>query len=379
MGKSEEVKTDCRHFKGYMPCKPHKQKGYHCNSCPEYEQIQTNILIIKLGRAGEVIRNTPLLHRLRKDYPEAKISWLSEYPALIPKKMVDEIIPFKMENIFPLLTREFDLVLSLDKDAAACTFAKLIHAEKKKGFTINEHGGIIPIDQDAEEKWLTGIFDDLMKKNKKHYVQEIFEICGLPWNEEEYILPEFREPNSKTNLKTNINKTIALPKDKPIIGFNTGAGDTWKTRVLSDQKTKEVILALQQRGYEVLLLGGPDEDEKNKKFANETNAQYYGTFPFEEFIGLANKCDLILTGVTMALHIAIGLKKKVILLNNIFPTNEFYLYNRGEILEPDLPCKYCYKPRFDEKCPTTYCMDLISTEKIIQTVDKLLMKESKNI
>ncbi len=43
----------------------------------------------------------------------------------------------------------------------------------------------------------------------------------------------------------------------------------------------------------------------------------------------------------MAMHIAVALKKKIILFNNIFNKNEFYLYGRGEIIEPEPKCE-CY-------------------------------------
>ena len=81
--------------------------------------------------------------------------------------------------------------------------------------------------------------------------------------------------------------------------------------------------------------------KKIKEYADKTGAKYFGTFPLKTFIGLMDKCEIIITVVTMALHIAIGLKKKIVLLNNIFNSHEFELYDRGEIIEPERECK-CY-------------------------------------
>ena len=39
--------------------------------------------------------------------------------------------------------------------------------------------------------------------------------------------------------------------------------------------------------------------------------------------------------VSMALHVALGLKKKVVLFNNVFNSKEFELYGLGEIVEPE--------------------------------------------
>ncbi|MFZ9971314.1 MAG: hypothetical protein ACO3GK_08410, partial [Bacteroidia bacterium] len=46
-------KADCLHFLGHIPCKPHKDKGYHCENCPAYAPIEKRILIIKLGAMGD--------------------------------------------------------------------------------------------------------------------------------------------------------------------------------------------------------------------------------------------------------------------------------------------------------------------------------------
>mgnify|MGYP006278863037 CR=1 FL=1 len=352
------MKTDCLYFNGYKPCKYHKQEGVHCEDCPHYRPFNKKILIIKLQAAGEVIRNTPLLHKLNELYPDSRIFWLTNYPELIPKQYTHKVMKWEMNSILSLLNIEFDLVLSLDKDLEACSLANMIKAKEKKGFS-QKDGVIVPFDEDCRHKWKTGVYDDLMKFNTKHYVEELFEICGFKWQGEEYILPEYTKPN------------IEVPKDKPVIGLNTGAGAAWVTRRFSEQRWLSLIECLKQ-SYNIILLGGPDEDEMNKRLAELTGAHYYGTFPFKEFIGLVDECDLIITSVTLALHIAIGLKKKIILLNNIFPSNEFHLYGLGKILEPDLSCRQCYKSKFDENCHTENCLDLIENDTIKTTIEEIL-------
>ena len=86
------VKTDCKFFKGDIPCIYHKKEGVKCENCKYYEPLKEKILIIKLGAAGDVIRTTPILRVLRKKYPYANITWLTDYPVLVPKKYVNNII-----------------------------------------------------------------------------------------------------------------------------------------------------------------------------------------------------------------------------------------------------------------------------------------------
>ena len=181
------LKTDCRYFRGDVPCKPHKLHGVHCESCTYYDSVDKNILIIKLGAIGDVIRTTPLLHRLKKEFPHAKIWWLTLTPEMLPD-FVDVRMKFTLENVVVLRSVKFDILYNLDKDREACALALQITADVKKGFVL-KNGICAPADKDAEAKFLTGVFDDTNRANTKSYPQEIFEVCGFKFNGEKYILP----------------------------------------------------------------------------------------------------------------------------------------------------------------------------------------------
>src|SRR3990172_2118109 len=120
-----DIKTlnpDCRHFKGHVPCEPHKKYGAHCEDCPFYDPVEQKILIIKLGAIGDVIRTTPLLHRLKKEFPHAKVWWLTLTPAMLPES-VDVRMNFTLDNIVPLRSVKFDILYNLDKDREAIPFS----------------------------------------------------------------------------------------------------------------------------------------------------------------------------------------------------------------------------------------------------------------
>jgi heptosyltransferase-2 len=93
-----DLKTNCRQFRGDLPCSPHKQHGVHCveqdgSDCKYYDPVGPRILIIKLGALGDVIRTTPLLLRLKKNEPSAEIWWLTLAPDILPKG-IDVILPY---------------------------------------------------------------------------------------------------------------------------------------------------------------------------------------------------------------------------------------------------------------------------------------------
>lgn len=351
------VKEDCRFFQGHIPCGPHKLYGVHCDECSYYSKTDFKILIIKLGAIGDVIRTTPLLRRLKKEYPNCKIYWLTYFPEVVPS-LVDHVLNFELRNIIYLQSVKFDLLINLDKDNEACALANQIEADSKKGFMLKK-GRCVPINDDASHKWLTGLWDDLNRANTKSYLEEIFEICGYEFNKEKYIF------ELDGSFEWNINEP------RPLIGLNAGCGERWKTRLWDIKNWIELAENLKSSGYGVILLGGKDEGEKNKLISKESGAAYLGYFPLNQFFSLVNQCDLVVTVVSMALHVAIGLGEKVVLFNNIFNKNEFEMYGLGEIIEPKLECLGCFKTRFDAKCRVPNCMALISPQQVLNAISKL--------
>ncbi|MFA6598820.1 MAG: glycosyltransferase family 9 protein [Ignavibacteriaceae bacterium] len=347
---------DCLFYKGDIPCKPNKDFGYHCENCLSYKAISKKILIIKLGAIGDVIRTTPLLRKLRKEFPDAQISWLTYSPDIISKDWVDRILNVSIESIEHLKNINFDWLINLDKDSLAISLANSVKAIKKSGFTIDDFGHAKPIATKAEEhKWLTGLFDDLNKQNTKHYVQEIFEICGYEFNNEEYILEV-----------DDIDHGWNIGKSKKVIGLNTGCGGRWTSRLWPTEYWIKLAKYLLANDFEVVLLGGEQEDGKNQFIQKESGAKYFGFYPLKTFMSLLNKCDTVVTAVTMAMHLAVGLKKNLILFNNIFNKNEFYLYGKGAILEPDYDCG-CY---FSPVCPND-CMQYLYPERVFNEIKAL--------
>ncbi|MBS1538606.1 MAG: glycosyltransferase family 9 protein [Bacteroidetes bacterium] len=350
------VHTDCIHFRGDIPCTPHKQHGVHCDDCNNYQSLTKHILIIKLGAVGDVIRTTPLLQRIRKEYPEAAIWWLTLTPEIVPS-VVNTVLRFSHESCLILQAMRFDIVINLDKDLEACALANIIEAKVKKGFLLSSNGKPTPADSHGEHKFITGIFDDISKANTKSYLEEIFEICGWEFAGEEYV------------LDAAVYSGELIPNErKKIIGLNTGCGDRWVSRLWESSRWEKLILELIENGFFPMLLGGKQEYEKNVELSQLTNAYCPPPRKLDEFTSLLSQCDVIVTGVTMALHLGIGLQKRLVVMNNIFNPNEFELYGRGEIIQPERECKCYFRP----SCSNSEynCMEHLSVEQVMQAIER---------
>lgn len=355
----KDIKFDCKYFRGDIPCSPSKEFRVNCIKCNYYKKFEEKILIIKLGAAGDVIRTTPLLYPIRKDYPNSKIYWLTHSKDLVPIRTypsADISLEFNLENVLMLQQMKFDIVINLDKDNEAIALMYSLDAKKKYGYTLKD-GFCIPENPLAINKFMTGVFDEVSLANRKSYPEEIFEMCGYKFNKEKYIL----DFDSDSFLGFDIDK------NKPVVGLNTGCGSRWTSRLWKNEYWIELVKMLIDK-YEVILLGGEQEDITNKFIAEKSDAKYFGYFSLNTFINLVNNCDIVVTQVTMGLHIAIALNKYVVLLNNIFNPNEFELYNNGEIISPRKPCKCFFRP---ECINTEYkCMESLLPEDIFNSIKK---------
>lgn len=356
----DALKTDCRWFRGDAPCRPHKEKKCHCTEadgsiCAHYLPQSGNTLIIKLGAPGDVIRTTPLLRKLQETSPQRRVWWLTESTDLVPD-VVDVVLPFTMQSLVTLQAVHFDLLINLDKSREGCALASTIRAGQKQGFTLVD-GKPAAVNSHALPGYFAGIFDDLGKDHPRSRVEEIFAIAGFAFRGEDYILDNFARDGY----------TWKLPSRKPIIGLNTGCGNRWVSRLWPEPHWIALAKRLKHAGYVPLLLGGEREHKKNLRIAKRSGARYPGHFPLRQFVNLIDQCDLVVTSVTMAADIAIGLRKQLVLLNNTFNKHEFELYGRGVVLEPEYECTCYYSP----VCPND-CMQYLRVDTVFDSVRDLL-------
>ena len=330
----KEIKFDCKHFKGSLPCKPNKEFNFICQGCSAYQKIERKILIIKLGALGDVIRTTPLLVKLKQLYPNSKVTWLTLSPCVLPQNEIEIVYHLNAVSLFNIQNSDYDIAINLDKDTEACILLTKVNAVEKYGF-IWENGHISVANDAAKHKLLTGLFDELSKNNTKSYLQEIFEICNLKFNGEPYLI------NLNEGLSQKWKSKFSELTDKKIIGLNTGCGPRWNTRLWPVNYWKDLVELLQKADYFPVLLGGELENEKNIVLSKQTGVYYPGFYSLEEFIAITNSMNVVVTQVSMMMHIATALQKQMVLINNIFNSHEFELYGRGEIVEPPQEC-LCY-------------------------------------
>jgi len=205
---------------------------------------------------------------------------------------------------------KFDLILSLDKDPGGAALATLIRAKRKQGFGLGESGAIHPLNREAEPAFRLGLDDELkFRQNRKTYQETIFELAGLKYQGEEYIL---NLPEEDRDYARRFFKREGIRERELIIGLNTGAGAVFVTKKWTESGFAELAGSLSAKlGARLLLLGGESEKEVNRRIALRAKVPLIDTGPDNtllQFTALIDSCSLIVTGDTLALHLAIARK-----------------------------------------------------------------------
>lgn len=363
--------NDCRYFLGHKPCRFRRE----CDGCAHYSPFGERILIIKLDAMGDVLRTTPLLRGLRVKYPACYITWLTEHnvvPMLRGIREIDRLLPYSYETVRQMEMETFDEVYCFDKEPKATTLAMKIHAERRIGFGMSPFGNVIPLNKESEYTYRLGIDDPLkFRINTRTYPELVFECAGIPYTElQEYILPDLSAEieEAKAGLLAR-----GVRPDSLKIGLNTGAGDIFATKKWTEEGYIQLANRLvKELGATVLLLGGPGEVERNRRIA--TAAQYPlvntgGDNPIRKFSGIVGNCDLMITGDTLAMHIAIGLRVPVLVMLGPTCHQEIELYGRGAKMVSDFECSPCYL----SACPKEVtCMDAFSADAVFESAAGLL-------
>jgi len=369
---NRKISFDCRHFIGDRPCKPHKETGALCGSCRSYDPVQKRVLIIKLDAVGDVLRTTSILPALREKYPGSRITWITKGPSLplfFNNPCVERVFDLADAGLV-LGTDEFDLVINLDASPLSSRLAAMARGGEKLGYLYSEKGNVHPANAEALEWFLLGIFDDLKKENRKTYQAIALEICGLPPGSDKRPILVLGEEEGR--LALDFARKSGL-KGSPVFGFNTGAGGRWEHKKWTMEGYLNLARLLKKEFPDcaILLYGGPEERERNARL-KESFPEFIDTGTgnsLREFSSLIGLCDLLVTGDTLAMHIAIALKKKLVVLFGPTSAPEIELYGSGEKLVPDVPCVSCYRASCDVS-PT--CMEGIRPEEVYRAVKRLL-------
>lgn len=358
---------DCRYFNGYKPCKFKRL----CRDCPHYDPPFPRILLINLHALGDVLRTTALLPKIRRKYPDAFITWLT-MPAsaalLQGNPMIDQVLYWKPETLEGLRVREFDIVLNVDKAAESAGLAMTITSPDKRGFGLNRFGTISSLNPEADYMFYLGLDDEeKFFKNQKSELQLLAEAFGFEYQLDEYILELSDE---EKEFAGRFREAADIKDDEITVGMNTGCSNLYPFKrweadyqaMIADRIQAEIL------NTKVLLLGGREDSERNQKIeqlASGKVIQTPTTQGLRKGIVYEEVCDLVVTGDSLGMHIAIGLKKEVVVWFGLSCAQEIELFDRGTKILAKVNCGPCWK-RWCDNDPL--CNRSVDPDEVINAV-----------
>ncbi|MDP3027341.1 MAG: glycosyltransferase [Nanoarchaeota archaeon] len=335
-----------------------------------------NILIIKTGALGDVVRTSFIAQALKDKYrtKNVNIFWLTDKraaPLFINNPYIRRVI--KEEDKKELVNFHFNIVINLEESEELCKFASSLVYEEIIGF-IYDNGKILPTP--AAKEWFDMSAlgkkpqnDILKKRNKKTHRQIISEILGIK-NYEKYE-PFLRLSLMQRKIAEDFLRRHNLSRTDLIIGINTGSADRWPKQ-LSIEKTAKLINNLYGKfNTRILLFGGPEEIKRNGEIMKLAKAPVIDTGcgnDLVEFPALISVCTLLITSDSLGLHISLALKRKTIVLLGPTSSSEIDVYGLGEKVIARSDCLCCYK----KDCKS---MEKISIEEILEKVKDILYQK----
>jgi heptosyltransferase-2 len=328
---------------------------------------------------GDVLMTTAQLPALKRKYPESTINWVTlgiSAPLLHNNPMIDQVFVYNHESLSIITQMEYDLVLNVDKSQRSCALLNSTIAKKKLGFGLDKNGKIIPVNEGAHYNYNLGMDDHLKfkinKRTGQDYLSETFEV---DYKRDEYI---FNFTNAEIKFIEDYKREVEIDENDFIVGFNTGCSLLYPNKKMTVEQhiyLIEKLLSLNQ-SIKIVLLGGPEDSERNQKIYSRFAGKIINT-PTSHGVRKGacyeDVADVIVTGDSFGMHLAIALKKYVIVWFGVSCWTEIDLYDRGvKLYQENLECSPCWK----KECPYDLeCVKMIDLDRIITEILKFKSKK----
>ena len=336
------------------------------------------ILIIKLGAIGDVLRTTCILQGLKEKYVGARIDWLTQLESvdiLRRHSLIDTVYVANHKTLGTLRQEQIDFIINLEDGRAMGKFSTAVNATKHFGAYIENNTTKYTetsapwFDMSLISRYGKKQADKLKRNNTETYSNLLFRMLDIVNGRPSFVLGE-----TERDFGRQFSEQHCL-EGGPIVGLNTGAGDRWKFKKLSENKTIELANLLSiDLGVNVLLFGGESESGRNRRILEHADDKVIDAGcrnNLLEFSALINLCDVLVTSDSLALHIGYSLDVRLIAFFGPTSMAEIEITDKDLKIAPQMDCLCCYKNDCDFE---PNCMDNIQTNRLFKAVKEILYR-----
>jgi lipopolysaccharide heptosyltransferase II len=289
-----------------------------------------NVLIIKLGATGDVVRTTPLLSQL-----SGQITWLTaaRNTALL-EGLIDNLRCFSWEKRARVLDRHYDLAISLEDTVEVAEFLKTVECREIFGAYLNSNNALTYTANSRDWFDLSLISshgrqqaDQLKFLNRRTYQEMVFSGLGFRFAGVPYLLPG--------PIETGLSGDVAIAAD---------AGPIWPMKKWAYYD--ELKRCLEDQGLIVNVL--PERPSLLEHLADVQN----------------HRC--LVGGDSLPMHFALGTGTRCVSLFTCTSPWEIYDYGiQTKIVSPLLE-EFFYKRGYDERATTAISVSEVFNAVIVQ-------------
>lgn len=326
-----------------------------------------HIVIYSTTALGDFLFNTPAIKSVRRRFPDAKIT-------LIAHRKFSEILQYgedwndivywnnKIATI-PRILRQLKKKPNID-------LSLILHSHEPYDYLCAILSGSRLVIRDnyndnvpQRDKWLA----DYMIAFKGHIIERKLKLVeGLGCD------------ITDIEMKFPYKVKEKITTDNPIIGFQLGASKPdrcWPPEYFSE--TAQKILEHHSDAV-IILTGGPEDKDKASDFYSFLPESYHNNIINKvastnliELASIINEMDILLTGDTGPLHVAISVKTPTL---GLFVTAN--PYSTGAYQDLDLH-DFIYIPQRKSSLSNRYIMGQITPEMVVDRIEKKIMKKSE--
>jgi ADP-heptose:LPS heptosyltransferase len=289
-----------------------------------------NVLIVKLGATGDVVRTTPLLRRL-----SGSVTWITaaKNNALLDG-LSDNLRHFSWEARARALDISYDLAINLEDTLEAAIFLKSVRPAEIFGAYIDSNNSLRYTENSRCWFDLSLISshgrqeaDRLKLLNRQTYQELIFSGLGFDFAGETYLLPE--------PIETGLSGDVAIAAD---------AGPIWPMKQWAYYG--ELIRRLKDKGLIVNVL------RKRSSL-------------LEHLSDVRNHCCLV-GGDSLPMHLALGTGTQCVTLFNCTSPWEIYDYGIQTKVVSSLLEEFFYQRGYDRRAATAISVDEVEAAVLKQ-------------
>lgn len=280
-----------------------------------------NILIIKLGATGDVVRTTPLINAL-----SASVTWITaDKNEVLFNGLNGSVRCISWSHREQARNQSYDLLLNLEDTVEVASFAKGISADQKCGACLNVTAALSYtkefndwFDLSIISRYGKQKADALKFQNRQTYQELVFKGFGLQFKGEPYLLP--------APVQTNLSGDVAIAAE---------SGPVWpmkKWAFYPELKTR-----LEAEGLVVNVL--PTRSSLLEHLSDVKN----------------HRC--LVGGDSLPMHFALGTRTPCVTLFTCTSPWEIYDYGvQTKIISPLLG-EFFYKRGYNERATTAISVD----------------------